>query len=122
YELLSLLAGQAEATGYEIVQGYWKTQHSGGDFDSFWRKSVHDGWIEGTAFEPKQVTLKNVAVGLQAAATPGIEINFRRDPSIYDGRFAKDRKSTRLNSSHVAISYAVFCLKKKNYSESRYVT
>src|SRR5437870_478400 len=27
---------------------------------------------------------------------------------------ALDRKSTRLNSSHVAISYAVFCLKKKN--------
>src|SRR5690625_7026477 len=27
--------------------------------------------------------------------------------------FAGDRKSTRLNSSHVAISYAVFCLKKK---------
>src|SRR5439155_3434997 len=29
----------------------------------------------------------------------------------------KDRKSTRLNSSHVAISYAVFCLKKKKYIE-----
>src|SRR5439155_25356625 len=29
-------------------------------------------------------------------------------------RAARDRKSTRLNSSHVAISYAVFCLKKKN--------
>src|SRR5439155_11018555 len=28
-----------------------------------------------------------------------------------------DRKSTRLNSSHVAISYAVFCLKKKNYAD-----
>src|SRR5215510_16066935 len=28
-------------------------------------------------------------------------------------RLAGDRKSTRLNSSHVAISYAVFCLKKK---------
>src|SRR5690625_6927514 len=27
--------------------------------------------------------------------------------------FVEDRKSTRLNSSHVAISYAVFCLKKK---------
>src|SRR5947208_15941805 len=90
YELLSLLAGQAEATGYEIIQGYWKTQQSGGDFDSFWRKSVHDGSIEGTTFQPKQVTPKNVAVGLQAAATPGIEINFRRDPSIYDGRFANN--------------------------------
>src|SRR5690625_5872132 len=29
-----------------------------------------------------------------------------------------DRKSTRLNSSHVAISYAVFCLKKKKLHES----
>src|SRR5690625_5961855 len=29
-------------------------------------------------------------------------------------RGEEDRKSTRLNSSHVAISYAVFCLKKKN--------
>src|SRR5690625_5653470 len=28
-------------------------------------------------------------------------------------QFILDRKSTRLNSSHVAISYAVFCLKKK---------
>src|SRR5258708_31332738 len=28
-----------------------------------------------------------------------------------------DRKSTRLNSSHQIISYAVFCLKKKNYAE-----
>src|SRR5262245_39270648 len=28
--------------------------------------------------------------------------------------FARDRKSTRLNSSHLGISYAVFCLKKKN--------
>src|SRR5690625_5316102 len=30
---------------------------------------------------------------------------------------SKDRKSTRLNSSHVAISYAVFCLKKKKKME-----
>src|SRR5690625_6693651 len=28
-------------------------------------------------------------------------------------KYGRDRKSTRLNSSHVAISYAVFCLKKK---------
>src|SRR2546426_1650051 len=28
---------------------------------------------------------------------------------------ARDRKSTRLNSSHLVISYAVFCLKKKNH-------
>src|SRR5947209_16603991 len=34
-------------------------------------------------------------------------------PSVH-GVIAKDRKSTRLNSSHANISYSVFCLKKKN--------
>src|SRR5690349_22869687 len=34
----------------------------------------------------------------------------------------RDRKSTRLNSSHVEISYAVFCLKKKNNNYKRYHT
>src|SRR5262245_65243342 len=32
-----------------------------------------------------------------------------------------DRKSTRLNSSHLGISYAVFCLKKKNIKEYTYI-
>src|SRR5688500_19741051 len=35
-------------------------------------------------------------------------------PLIITNNFIKDRKSTRLNSSHLVISYAVFCLKKKN--------
>src|SRR5207253_9381190 len=34
------------------------------------------------------------------------------------GHALQDRKSTRLNSSHVAISYAVFCLKKKKKNKS----
>src|SRR5690625_5592184 len=42
--------------------------------------------------------------------------------ATYTGLF-EDRKSTRLNSSHVAISYAVFCLKKKKntYHSSTYI-
>src|SRR5690606_42075870 len=35
------------------------------------------------------------------------------DGKPFEGGKAEDRKSTRLNSSHVKISYAVFCLKKK---------
>src|SRR5436305_6168194 len=35
-------------------------------------------------------------------------------PCTSTKRSTRDRKSTRLNSSHVRISYAVFCLKKKN--------
>src|SRR5437762_6629662 len=47
------------------------------------------------------------------------------DPK-YQGRSQlqqhRDRKSTRLNSSHRCISYAVFCLKKKNISHIIYIT
>src|SRR5690554_6452418 len=38
-------------------------------------------------------------------------------PDGFVGREISDRKSTRLNSSHVRISYAVFCLKKKNTNQ-----
>src|SRR5207249_5782599 len=34
----------------------------------------------------------------------------------------EDRKSTRLNSSHVSISYAVFCLKKKKKTSKQHIT
>src|SRR3712207_8330551 len=37
-----------------------------------------------------------------------------------DGDLVGDRKSTRLNSSHANISYAVFCLKKKKYRTEPY--
>src|SRR5690625_5398364 len=42
--------------------------------------------------------------------------NSKKDLYVYLIEYSVqiDRKSTRLNSSHVAISYAVFCLKKKN--------
>src|SRR5436309_12115758 len=41
----------------------------------------------------------------------------RRAPHRRDG---EDRKSTRLNSSHVKISYAVFCLKKKKNKQTKH--
>src|SRR5690554_790051 len=43
---------------------------------------------------------------------------FNQDISSWD--VGKDRKSTRLNSSHVRISYAVFCLKKKKKKKKIY--
>ncbi|HXM19741.1 MAG TPA: TAT-variant-translocated molybdopterin oxidoreductase [Terriglobales bacterium] len=91
YELTSLLAGQAEATCHEVVQGYWRKQHPGADFDAFWRKSLHDGWIDGTTFPPKQFAMK-VASYLPSVKIPpnAIEINFRRDPSVYDGCFSNN--------------------------------
>src|SRR5690606_41332473 len=41
-----------------------------------------------------------------------------RSSKRWSARRASDRKSTRLNSSHVKISYAVFCLKKKKHGQA----
>src|SRR5437870_6521047 len=48
------------------------------------------------------------------AVLPGVTVTVT-GPALQVPSVVADRKSTRLNSSHVAISYAVFCLKKKNY-------
>src|SRR5436305_8937907 len=45
-----------------------------------------------------------------------------RDGSLWSSGSHEDRKSTRLNSSHVRISYAVFCLKKKKQTKRHTVT
>src|SRR5262245_63823165 len=91
--------------------------------------------------EPKDRDLDNVcemvagvkAIGLETCATLGMltqrqarrlktagldyyNHNLDTSPEYYGAIITTrtDRKSTRLNSSHLGISYAVFCLKKKN--------
>src|SRR5699024_11296371 len=71
-------------------------------------------------------TIENVADITSATSPDFSEVNEWRWKSVekikeldedLDSFTSKDRKSTRLNSSHVSISYAVFCLKKKNKLE-----
>src|SRR5256885_11554482 len=54
-------------------------------------------------------TLRDVWATVLPARTPARKPAKRIRPAL-----RTDRKSTRLNSSHLVISYAVFCLKKKN--------
>src|SRR5256885_8772137 len=53
---------------------------------------------------------KKGAIDLVTEVDVAVERMFR---ALVAERFPEDRKSTRLNSSHLVISYAVFCLKKK---------
>src|SRR5690349_24332875 len=52
----------------------------------------------------------------------GVELECNDAVDFYENvliRYVRDRKSTRLNSSHVEISYAVFCLKKKKKKKKK---
>src|SRR5690554_7059557 len=97
------------------------------------------GWLASRkrGVNPESALFNILLVGLVSARVAFVawyfndySVNFVRTIDIRDGGFMpiagfiggalmlayylwKDRKSTRLNSSHVRISYAVFCLKKK---------
>ncbi len=61
-------------------------------FDKQWRKWLHDGYIGGTAVTPQTMTLAagwNSAPGTAAPAA-ALEVIFKRDASVYDGRFANN--------------------------------
>ena len=92
-ELIAFLTNRDEASSYALTQGYWQTQHTELDFKRWWDRSLHDGFVAGSAFVPKTVTAKvalpGVAAG-NAATSGGLEIIFRRDATIYDGRFANN--------------------------------
>src|SRR5947209_16735956 len=69
-----------------------------------------------------------ISPGVAAAGLTGAQGTRRSGPATSMGprphrqweQGPTDRKSTRLNSSHANISYAVFCLKKKNDEESTF--
>jgi MoCo/4Fe-4S cofactor protein with predicted Tat translocation signal len=64
-------------------------------FELAWRKALHDGWFANTAFTPKTLGApKSVAASAGAAgggaAVSGIEISFKPDASLYDGRYGNN--------------------------------
>src|SRR5438876_8651947 len=66
----------------------------------------------GAIEESVTVSGQSPVVDMQSPASQQV-LPRRRTLHVDDGRLSGDRKSTRLNSSHPSISYAVFCLKKK---------
>src|SRR3712207_7157666 len=71
-----------------------------------------DPYVHGRAREPLGVE-RLVDAALEERAVPGRAGSVQRQRLAQRRRATADRKSTRLNSSHANISYAVFCLKKK---------
>jgi MoCo/4Fe-4S cofactor protein with predicted Tat translocation signal len=90
-EFVALLSGQSDASGYDLTRAYWQKQHAGTDFEQFWRKSLHDGWVESTTLASKEphVNLKDISSQTKVD-TNAIELNIRRDPTIYDGQFSNN--------------------------------
>jgi len=87
HELLAPFEDMPGATAYDRVRAYWQTQHAGDDFEQWWRRQVHDGFVAGSSFAARQVSAKPVALPPLADSGDQVEVIFRPDPTIYDGRF-----------------------------------
>src|SRR5690625_6841260 len=80
---------------------------------AFYTLSLHDALPISRAY-PDQIKNNALREALELTVTKE-ESEHIPDETVLQGY--ADRKSTRLNSSHVAISYAVFCLKKKKNTD-----
>src|SRR5437868_13018368 len=82
--------------------------------------SLDDGWLRSCCVFRSMLIGRRLTSWLvtQVVRSNRKNKSFPRElrQSLFSFRIlqVRDRKSTRLNSSHVSISYAVFCLKKKN--------
>jgi molybdopterin-containing oxidoreductase family iron-sulfur binding subunit len=93
-EMMAALQGRPEMTPYQLVREYWTGWHAeqkiAQPFEEFWRKSVHDGVIAGSALAPVTVALQSGFTLPPATAAGTLEVNFRPDPTVFDGRFANN--------------------------------
>ena len=110
HHVLQALLDEPGLSPYEAVRATWRPviekgpkkpeaggQPEGEDFEAGWRQTLHAGWIEGTAFE-KGSPSDGAAASRSEAAFHGsvpapspknsLEIIFRPDPNIYDGRWS----------------------------------
>src|SRR5699024_1921636 len=97
---------------YFVMEGYIMTVEIGTKAPTFTLKNQEGNYISLDDFKGKNVVLyfypKDMTPGCTTQAC-----DFRDAHKDFSDQNTVDRKSTRLNSSHVSISYAVFCLKKK---------
>ena len=89
-EVLGAFIEQPNTSAYEWVRNFWKSQHNTPDYEEFWRRTVHNGFMPNTAVAPKAVTAKTSGFPAANAPAQGLEIVFRPDPKIHDGRFANN--------------------------------
>ncbi len=88
HDVFQTLLNEPLLSSYAAVRETWKPAIKG-DFETGWRKVLHAGWIENTAFDKAGKPAAASPVSVPAPASKdAVEIIFRPDPNIYDGRFA----------------------------------
>ncbi|MGA2832418.1 MAG: TAT-variant-translocated molybdopterin oxidoreductase [Terracidiphilus sp.] len=90
HHVFQTLLDEPMVSPYDAVRETWKPVIKG-DFETGWRKALHQGWIDGTANVAGGLGNAHYYGGLKVPAPSpkdALEIIFRPDPNIYDGRWS----------------------------------
>jgi molybdopterin-containing oxidoreductase family iron-sulfur binding subunit len=88
HEVLAALSDRPERSAYDLVREFWKVDPKD---DTAWRRWLHDGIIPGTASAPIAAAAARSPIVNQPPEPPsGLEVAFRNDPSVLDGRFSNN--------------------------------
>ena len=88
-EVISALVQPTGQTSHELVKNYWRGQSGVGNFEPWWETCLHNGTVPNTARAVASVTAKApTASGGAGQSGQGLEIIFRPDSTLYDGRYA----------------------------------
>jgi molybdopterin-containing oxidoreductase family iron-sulfur binding subunit len=88
HDVFQTLLNEPQLSAYEAVRETWRSTIKG-DFETGWRKALHSGWIDDTAFAKTGAAAKADIPKVPAPSSKdAIEIIFRPDPNIYDGRWS----------------------------------
>jgi molybdopterin-containing oxidoreductase family iron-sulfur binding subunit len=95
HEVLASMSERPERSGHDIVRDFWSASNrtpAASGFESVWRRWLHDGVMPNTAFTPRRVEVAQSAISNLQLASPqtGLEIAFRNDPSVLDGRYSNN--------------------------------
>ena len=88
--MLDALVHQPARSDYDLVRDHWQSQNHWTEFEKGWRRALHDGLIAGTALATKKPKLGAIQLPPRTRASDALEIVFRPDPTIWDGRFANN--------------------------------
>ena len=92
-QALGAFGDKPGVSDYDAVRDRLKAANPSADFEKFWRKTLNDGVLAGSAFAPMNAPIKINAANIPAtnpAPNDEIEFIFRPDYSVYDGRFANN--------------------------------
>ncbi len=91
HQFFQALLDEPGLSPYDAVRETWKNTIKG-DFETGWRKALHSGWIEGTTYASSPPPDLDIGQKGRVIPTPtpkdSLEIIFRPDPNIYDGRWS----------------------------------